>query len=174
MTPMEKVVARLKLAAETGFYSGLIETPGAAKYIDRCKGFDRRTGVLLIFTRDTGHHSSGWWKNPDYERCYHLSVSFRDPETLEPAPFDAKTGGQWAKRFFGANVRWLWIEPPYSEQGRALDVYHYRLFCDPGWQPIKPRGEVYSREFTEAGWKSFSDIHGDRAKEYEHSMGEAG
>jgi hypothetical protein len=38
---------------------------------------------------------------------------------------------------------------------------------------MKPRGEVYSQDFTEIGWKSFSEIHGDRAKDYEHAMGEA-
>ena len=26
---------------------------------------------------------------------------------------------------------------------------------------ILPRGEVYSRDLTGAGWRSFSDIHGD-------------
>lgn len=38
-------------------------------------------------------------------------------------------------------------------------VYHYRLFCDEAWKPIMPRGEVYSTQFTERGWKSFSDLH---------------
>src|SRR5262249_14385874 len=52
-----------------------------------------------------------------------------------------------------------------TEHGRKLDVWHYRLFCDPGWQPIKPRGEVYSRELTEAGWKSYSDLSEEHRKE---------
>lgn len=34
-----------------------------------------------------------------------------------------------------------------------------QVFCDPAWQPLKPRGEVYTREFTEVGWKSFSELH---------------
>ena len=31
--------------------------------------------------------------------------------------------------------------------------------CDEAWKPIMPRGEVYSTQFTERGWKSFSEIH---------------
>jgi hypothetical protein len=57
-------------------------------------------------------------------------------------------------------ARLCWIEPPYSALGKASDIYHYRLFCDHAWQPIKPRGEVYDRRNTPAEWKSFSDLHG--------------
>jgi hypothetical protein len=32
------------------------------------------------------------------------------------------------------------------------------LFCDAQWQPILPRKEVYTREFTEAGWRSASQV----------------
>ncbi|NLX57306.1 MAG: hypothetical protein GXY58_19525 [Planctomycetaceae bacterium] len=34
---------------------------------------------------------------------------------------------------------------------------------DERWQPNQPRGEVYSRELTEADWKSFSDVQADLA-----------
>jgi hypothetical protein len=47
-----------------------------------------------------------------------------------------------------------------------------RLFCDAGWQPIKPRGEVYSRHLTEKGWRTFSEIHGPRAKDFSHALGD--
>lgn len=170
MTSTDKLVRLLKIAAQSGFYSGLIETAGAAAYMERCKGWHRPTGTGLIFTRDIGYHTSGWWKNPDYERCYHLSISFRDPETGELAPFDYQRGERWARKFFGHDIRWLWVEPPYSPEGKACGTHHYRLFCDAGWHPIKPRREVYSTEFTEIGWKSFSDIHGHRAKDYRPPM----
>lgn len=39
-------------------------------------------------------------------------------------------------------------------------VHHYRLFCDKAWKPILPRGEVYSKDWTPADWKSWSDVHG--------------
>jgi hypothetical protein len=63
-------------------------------------------------------------------------------------------------RIFGYNKRMLWCEPPYSEEGKQAGVFHYRLFCDVNWNPIMPRGEVYSTKFTELGWKSFSELHG--------------
>ena len=172
MTPMEKVVANLKLAALSGLYSGLIKSPTDAAYIRRCTEFDVHTGSNLLFTRDIGHHTSGWWKNPDYERCRHLSISFREPQTEWPLPFDRDRGRRWARMFFGDDTRWVWVEPPYSDIGKQLGVHHYRLFCDQGWQPLKPRGEVYSKQFTEIGWKSFSEIHGPRvASQYEGPLG---
>ncbi len=72
---------------------------------------------------------------------------------------------QLARAFSGADARLTWIEGPYSPEGRNRDVWHYRLFCDEGWAPFIPRGEVYSRDWTPAGWRSFSDIHGAPAKD---------
>lgn len=162
MTQHEKIVRMLKIAAESGISSGLIHDPNNLEYVmQRCRAVVP-DGTTLLFTRESGYHSGGWWKNPDYERCYHLSVSFFDPETLSPRPFSQKDADHWVKMFFRGNERLLWCEPPATKNGRALGVWHYRLFCDEGWQPIKPRGEVYGREFTEAGWKSFSEIHGEK------------
>lgn len=161
MTPMEKVVRHLKAASLTGFFSGIIHQPGGQAYRDRCMAM-HTDGTVLMFTRDTGHHSAGWFKNPDYERCWHLSISFRDPETGEPRPFDHAESERWTKMFFRGSTEKVWCEPPCTPEGKANGVYHYRLFCDEGWQPIKPRGEVYSRELTEKGWKSFSEIHGEK------------
>lgn len=36
----------------------------------------------------------------------------------------------------------------------------FKVKKKPAWQPLKPRGEVYTRKFTEAGWKSYSELHG--------------
>lgn len=116
--------------------------------------------ATVLFTRDAGMHSSGWWKNPDYERCEHLSLAFYYPPHL-PRPHRHDLARLWCLAFFGADrVRYLWVEPPFSAQGRERDVYHYRLFMAPDWRlPVLPRGEVYSKQFTELGWKSFSDLH---------------
>lgn len=168
---MEAVTARLKYMAETGLYSGLIQTSAEAAYFQRCKRFHRRTGTSLLFTRDTGHHTGGWFKNPDYERCRHLSLSFVDPVTHDRIDQNHAMAKVWCGLFFGQDRDLIWCEPPYSEDGKRYKVWHYRLFCDPGWQALKPRGEVYSREFTEKGWKSFSDIHGCRAKDAELAWG---
>jgi len=165
-----KLVENARQQALAGFYSGLIQTSGDSAYFARCTSVHRPTGSCILFTRDTGHHASGWFKNPDYERCWHLSISFRDPETGEFASQNHKVAGEWITLFYGDDRRWVWAEPPYSPKGKITEVWHYRLFCDEGWQPIKPRGEVYTRVFTEKGWKSFSEIHGEGVAEF--SMGD--
>lgn len=123
------------------------------------------TGAILIYSRDTGHHTSGWWKNPDYERCLHLSISYRAAPGRgggieRHIAQDHQQSRIFCEAFFNHDKRNLWAEPPYSPEGTSSEVWHYRLFCDPSWAPILPRGEVYSRELTEAGWRSFSDLHG--------------
>lgn len=121
---------------------------------------NRDAMVSAIFQMETGYHSSGWWKNPDYDRCFHLSVSFLDPETLQFFPIKKRQAGFVAKKFFPENHNMTWYEGPYSQEGKKAGVNHYRLFCDPGWSPITPRSEVYDKTWTPADWKSFSDIHG--------------
>lgn len=140
------------------------QTPNGEGYKTFARGFHAATGTLLLFSRDEGMHTSGWWKNPDYERCLHLSLSFYETDfrnadiPVRSRPKDSKSTNRWVEAFFGSNRKWLWCEPPVTKQGKTLEVWHYKLFVDEGWQPIKPRGEVYSREFTEAGWKSYSDV----------------
>jgi len=156
------IVAMMKLAALSGTYGGLLSSAEDRAYMSRCRQLVRREGVALILTRDIGYHTSGWWKNPDFERCVHLSVSFFDPLTLQPAGFRRDDAAAWARLFFGDDMRKTWVEPPYTAEGKLRGVHHYRLFYDEHWESaIKPRGEVYSKELTEKGWKSFSELHGD-------------
>lgn len=124
---------------------------GQGKPPDSCIWLLEKYPATVIYTRDVGHHTSGWWKNPDYERCWHLSISFRSGT-------EKKALNEIIQNLFAPNEKWIWIEPPFSETGKSLNVWHYRLFCDEHWQPIKPRGEVYNTEFTERGWKSFSEV----------------
>jgi hypothetical protein len=135
-------------------------------YIFKCTAFHLPTGAKVTFTRDIGMHSSGWFKNPDYERCFHLSLSFLDPNTMALLSHDKKIAREWCQVFFFRNCNLLWIEPPYSPDGKQYDVWHYRLFCDENWQPIKPRKEVYSKDFTPAGWKSWSDVQAEKQLEF--------
>lgn len=160
---LDALVPFARARAQIGVYDGR-GTLANQRLIAYCTHHYRnlREGrsASVIYTRDMGHHSGGWWKNPDYEYCLHLSLANADPETGAPAPRDEKFFEQIAVAFFGDDARKAWIEGPYSPEGRAKDVWHYRVFCDQGWSPILPRGEVYARELTEAGWRSFSEIHG--------------
>lgn len=150
-------------AIKQGFYNG-IPTLDNIKLINNCNAKHVYSGTTLVFTRDQGMHSCGWWKNPDYERCWHLSLSFFDPITLEDAPQDKKQVKEWLEVFFGDDCKYVWAESPFSKVGKAKDVWHYRLFCDANWQPIIPRGEVYSNELTEIKWLSFSELNFEKEK----------
>lgn len=143
---------RFKYAAMQCIWNGNEDLPAS------CIWMLERYPATVVFTRDIGYHSSGWWKNPDYERCWHLSISFRGGS-------EKKALEQILDNLFGENKKLIWIEPPYSSDGKKMDVWHYRLFCDVNWQPIKPRGEVYNTDFTERGWKSFSEVQYDKKHE---------
>jgi hypothetical protein len=151
---VEAMTKQHRTIAATGTWDGRMPTA----YYKACRQINPFRGVSSIVTRDVGYHSSGWWKNPDYEQCLHMSLSFFDPATQSPRPQDHDVAMKIARALFFPNVKLAWIEPPYSATGKTHGVYHYRLFCDAHWQAIKPRGEVYSTELTDAGWKSFSDV----------------
>lgn len=159
---LETLVPFAKARAQRGIYDG-VANARAKRMIDLC------THTLLvspietawiIYTRDIGHHSSGWWKNPDYERCYHLSFSFRSFPGIVMMPFRQDVAERIARAFWGHDCSKAWIEGPWSAEGKACDVHHYRLFVDKTWCPILPRREVYSKDDTPADWRSFSEIHG--------------
>jgi hypothetical protein len=158
----ETMVKRMWRQAKASTFDG---APSA--YFLDCQHYCRNTGAVMIFTRDVGMHDCGWWKNPDYSRCLHLSISFAVIEGRQSfhLPQDHKTARRWCEAIFGHDVKLLWIEPPYSDKGKTDDVWHYRLFCDEGWEPIKPRGEVYNTDWTPSDWKSWSDLHGGKAGE---------
>jgi hypothetical protein len=146
-TLLPNACARIRKTANHGVWNGKDDS----EYFNSCRWHFERYPCTVIFTKEAGYHSCGWWKNPDYERCWHLSISF-------PGGVDKKGLDNILTHLFGnANKRFLWVESPYSEHGKKMEVWHYRLFCDEHWQPIIPRGEVYSTQFTEHGWKSFSE-----------------
>jgi hypothetical protein len=144
------------------YYEGT-SSPEDKRAISHCTATwtDGHVGVIMIFTRDVGLHTGGMLKNPDYERCYHLSLSFRDTLTGKYIPFDKAEAKAFVEAFYSPDdVKKLWVESPKSPEGKESDVWHYRLLCDEQWNGIVPRKEVYSSEFTELDWKSFSEIHG--------------
>lgn len=161
-TDLGPIVQFARLRARRKAYDGAVTMQNMQLMRDCAHLFaiNPLVSARLIYTRDVGHHTSGWWKNPEYERCLHLSISFCVNPTDAPLAFDRKKAEEIAVAFFENDTRKCWIEPPYSPEGRRCDVHHYRLFCDPSWAPILPRGEVYGRDMTPAHWKSFSEIHG--------------
>ena len=57
--------------ALTGVFDGMTMDD----YYMSCRWQLEAYDCTLIYTRDFGAHSSGWKKNPDFEQCYHLSIS---------------------------------------------------------------------------------------------------
>ena len=162
---MPVVVSVLKMAAATGIFTGSGSFEDV-RYCDGCRILHHDTGTLILFTRDEGYHSCGWWKNPDYERCYHLSISFKgvQGDDVFRLPRNSKLTDKWIDAFYGDDKKKMWTEPPYSKAGKAMEVWHYRLFCDEAWQPIKPKGEVYSRDQIPEGFMSFSELNDYRER----------
>jgi len=158
---IERVAGELRRRAKHGLWDGRV-TPEGRRYMRHCTLDDAITLTRLIFTRDVGHHTSGWLKNPDYERCWHLSTSPRPGLIALPgeqlAEPDMKTCALWVRGFYGDDERYVWAESPKTPEGKARGVWHWRLFADEHWVPILPRKEVYSREFTEVGWRSASQV----------------
>ena len=151
------IATYLHRKASQSTYDGQM-TPAAKRYADECKVGHLRSGSILMLTRDVGMHDCGWWKNPDYNQCIHLSLSFRDPQTGKPRERDKEWSRTWVEAVFGPVKTLIWTEPPTYPEGKRNDVYHYRVFYAPGWvAPILPRGEVYSKDWTPAGWLSWSD-----------------
>jgi hypothetical protein len=152
-TLLPNACARIKAVAMHGIWNGKSNT----EYFQNCRWLMERFPCTIVFTRDEGYHTGGWWKNPDYERCWHLSIAF-------PGGKNKKALDDIITYLFGLNKKMLWVESPYSDEGKRMDVWHYRLFCDEHWQPIIPRGEVYDTHFTERGWKSFSEVTNEIVK----------
>lgn len=121
--------------------------------------------ISVLFSRDRMHHSVGWWRNAEYEYCYHLSLSalaigdYRrlklstKVESFTPHAVDIPDEEVrfWAHLIFGKYVNLAWHEPggtdprlsPEEARDRAHFV-HLRVFMHPlTMQPFIPRGEVY-------------------------------
>ncbi len=166
---MRVVSSDMVKAAFRGIFDGT-RTYKMQTYMQKCYRDDERTGTVLIFMREQGYHSSGWFKNPEYERCFHLSLSPGQGKIIDVVPnrlaeSDWKTWQKWVSAFFGNDVKYVWTEGPQSNAGKARNVWHFRIMCDMHWQPIIPKGEVYSMEFTEHGWKSASQLFAENVKD---------
>src|SRR6478735_9787374 len=105
---MHRVVDEMRSVARGGVFRGTTRAADSL-YLRSCRRVHAETSTVLIFTRDTGYHTSGWWKNPDYERRWHLSLSAAPSSIILAKPvfteLDRKTRDAWAKAFFGDDLR---------------------------------------------------------------------
>jgi hypothetical protein len=164
----EGLAARMRSKAREGWYIGdeaTLEAFGAREVVDSIQ--EPELVVSLLLSRDRMHHSVGWWRNAEYEYCWHLSISSIDRllyaalqretnlsnrrviPTYEEVPrADVR---YWAQLIFGENVTKLWNEPggtdprlTAAERRRNALIWHLRLFLDPEtFEPFVPTGEVY-------------------------------
>lgn len=104
--------------------------------------------VSTLLSFDVGPHASGWWRNSEYERCWHLSLAARDSRGFVDLPRDDLMA--WTALELGDDRRMAWTEPPagifdqYRNVPASRFTTHVRLFCDQQNRPIQPTGEVYT------------------------------
>lgn len=119
--------------------------------------------ISLLFSKDRMHHSVGWWRNAEYEYCWHLSIAMCTASdyrrmmltgaSIAAASVDIPELERryWANLIFGKHVDKIWLEPggtdprltPREKRQRA-HMFHLRVFLNPlSLQPFIPKGEVY-------------------------------
>lgn len=116
---------------------------------------ERELEIRLLLTKDRMHHSVGWWRNAEYEYCWHLSISAWDRSRLgrhaEPEDVPDAEERYWSHAVFPEHFDKLWHEPggtdprlTPAEKMCHRHFVHQRLFLDPEtFQPFIPKGEVY-------------------------------
>ena len=112
---------------------------------------DQDALISVALTYDHGYHSSGWWKNSQFDECLHLSISvvghrkgtgfksLKAPEAATEAEVKAWLDLVFAPLHPKALI-WLW-----EESGKTTTaIRHFRLFFSKlTREPILPEGEVY-------------------------------
>jgi hypothetical protein len=144
--------------ANRGWYLGTAESLKAfGQRQDVSPGrTDDEIALIFLLSKDRMHHSVGWWRNAEYEYCWHLSMSAWDRLAKvrgEGAPVDIPRVEEryWAHAFFPEQFDKLWHEPGGTdprltplEKRRNRHISHLRLFLDPEtFEPFIPTGEVY-------------------------------
>lgn len=107
--------------------------------------------IRLLLSRDRMHHSVGWWRNAEFEYCWHLSISARPAVDARLAFIGLKPAEEvgyesipkleemyWGRLFFAEHADKVWHEPggtdpqlSREEKLRHRHIIHLRLFLDP-------------------------------------------
>lgn len=161
ITEQDRLMVRaMSRKAERGWYIG---TEESLLQFAQVRDVPCRTNpeltTRLMLSKDRMHHSVGWWRNAEYEYCWHLSMSAWSKLIVGQAPGDtgspedvpAEEERYWAHAFFPQSFGKLWHEPGgtdprYSAEEKRwfAHVVHLRLFLDPEtFEPFIPTGEVY-------------------------------
>ncbi len=164
-TPTHRAVGReMRALARRGWYLGdevTLRHFGARRLVSSTSG---ELIISLLLSRDKMHHSVGWWRNADYEYCWHLSLAAQplgdwggSERNVEIPREDER---YWARVIFGGHIDKLWHEPggtdprlTTQEKINRAPMRHLRLFLEPEsvserlipWTgvPFIPKGEVY-------------------------------
>lgn len=143
---------RMAEKAFRGWYVGTMET------LERNRAFALVPGatepeleIRLQLTRDKMHHSVGWWRNAEYEYCWHLSISAWEENTERPTSVPKAEERYWTFAFFPQTYDKVWHEPGGTdprltpqEKIEKRHIIHQRVFLDPEtFEPFIPKGEVY-------------------------------
>lgn len=143
--------------ANRGWYTGDMQSMRRfAQRRDVVGRTEHQLMIRLLLTKDRMHHSVGWWRNADYEYCWHLSISAwgraeRGRAPVEPEDIPADEERYWSFAFFPEHYDKLWHEPGGTdprltpeEKMRHRHFAHLRLFLHPlTFEPFIPEGEVY-------------------------------
>lgn len=169
ITPEHRNVARqMRAEAKRGWYTGTPIT--AASHVAR-RGVRSKVNpelaISLSLSRDKMHHSVGWWRNAEYEYCWHLSIACKAWEaSLSPAAWTAAAFEEfprdevryWAWAFYPQDTDKVWQEPGGTdprltpeEKHRHATMWHLRVFLHPEildargepFHTFIPKGEVY-------------------------------
>lgn len=150
-----------------GWYTG--DLPSLAAYgserIVRSRVAPAELLVRLQLSRDRMHHSVGWWRNAEYEYCWHLSISAREIDVERAGRIGLELAGRdrlaelpdgeetyWGRLFFASHANKVWHEPGGTDPRLTPEearinrrIVHLRLFLDPEtFEPFIPTGEVYT------------------------------
>ncbi len=160
------IARRLKRRAASGISDG-DPTPSGRAYLANCSEDHPATGTSITFTRCVGFNEYLGVDDPNFERYLHLSLSFWSADDEDgPMPTsrrDEVLCNLCATAFFGDDDPHTWIDLSQTSDGRALDVWHWYLFCDADWQPIILDPATDTSHLTSIGWRNNAvQVHDER------------
>jgi hypothetical protein len=126
-----RLASRLRAGASRGWYKGdpeSLQRYGAREILRSAT--EPELVLSLLFSRDRMHHSVGWWRNAEYEYCWHLSVACKavdypiDPDQWNQAPYEPFPEPElryWMHAIFPADHMKAWMEPGGTDPRLTLE-----------------------------------------------------